>query len=84
MRHANNAVYVDWLEETLIAAGLGSAIETIPRSYGLEYLAAAALGARLEARAWREEDATIRFRVVNADGRDVLRAAVGGRPVAGA
>lgn len=42
--HVNNAVYVDWLEEALEDAGWGAAIEHLPRSYRLEYLASAARG----------------------------------------
>jgi acyl-CoA thioesterase FadM len=40
--HVNNAVYVDWLEEALEAAGWVEAIEALPRTWRLEYLASAA------------------------------------------
>lgn len=42
--HVNNAVYLDWLEEALEAAGWRAATEGLPRSYRLEYLASAARG----------------------------------------
>jgi acyl-ACP thioesterase len=42
--HVNNAVYVDWVEEALEAAGWGEAITAQPRTYRLEYLASAARG----------------------------------------
>ena len=37
MRHANNAVYVDWLEESLIDEGLRNVVEAIPRTYRLRF-----------------------------------------------
>jgi len=42
--HVNNAVYVDWLEEAVEAAGWRSANEALPRSCRLEYLSSAARG----------------------------------------
>jgi len=71
--HVNNAVYLDWLEESLESAGWTSAIETLPRSYRLEYLVSAARADRVEvalhggAGAWA---ATIR----RADGIELVRA----------
>jgi acyl-CoA thioesterase FadM len=77
MRHANNAVYVDWLEELMIEAGLAPAIDAVPRTYRLEYLAAAALGATARAAAWSDPASDrIHFRLADAAGRDVLRAEV--------
>jgi len=46
--HVNNAVYVDWLEEALEAAGWREAPSALPRSYRLEYLASAARGDAVE------------------------------------
>src|SRR5262245_57032989 len=37
MGHANNAIYLDWLEESLAAAGAGPAIATTPRRYRAEF-----------------------------------------------
>jgi acyl-CoA thioesterase FadM len=74
MRHANNAVYVDWLEECLIDAGLGGPVDAIPRTYRLEYLAAAPLGARVRAILWALPGGGARLRLVDTEGRDVLRA----------
>ena len=45
--HVNNAVYVDWLEEALEAAGWNTATDALPRSYRLEYLASAGRGDRV-------------------------------------
>jgi acyl-ACP thioesterase len=42
--HVNNAVYLDWLEEALAAAGWAPASATLPSSTRLEYLASAERG----------------------------------------
>lgn len=71
--HVNNAVYVDWLEEALDAAGWRGASTALPRSYRLEYLASAAAGDRVEVglRGSAEEWlATVR----RSDGGDLVRA----------
>jgi acyl-CoA thioesterase FadM len=52
MAHANNAAYIDWLEETVAAGAGGEALAAMPRRYRLEYLAAAAPGADLVAACW--------------------------------
>ena len=54
MNHVNNAVYVDYLEEAILAAGGGDVLGRIPRRYQVEYLAPAPAGARLESVAWPE------------------------------
>jgi acyl-ACP thioesterase len=59
MDHANNAVYLDWLEEALLRFARGDGEPTlaaVPRRYQLEYAAAADAGALLEDAAWREGD----------------------------
>jgi acyl-ACP thioesterase len=71
--HVNNAVYLDWLEEALEAAGWRDASEALPRSYRLEYLASAARGDGVTValhggpHAWT---ATVR----RSDGSDLVRA----------
>jgi acyl-CoA thioesterase FadM len=52
MAHANNATYVDWLEETIAAAGGAAILSILPRRYRLEYLAAAAPCADLLSVCW--------------------------------
>ena len=57
MAHANNAVYADWLEEAVIAAGDEPAVRTIPRLARLEYARAAEpgvdlIGERMAGRGW--------------------------------
>lgn len=61
--HANNAVYLDWLEETVAAAGGGADLDVRTRRYRLEYLAPAAVGTELWAVAWRTDERTWRHRV---------------------
>ena len=51
MGHVNNAVYVDWLDETIDLAR-PAAIVDVPRRYRLEYRAAAAPGDILVSVAW--------------------------------
>jgi len=54
MGHVNNAAYVDYLEEALLAAGgdAAAAIAATPRAVRLEYLVAASPGAALDGAAW--------------------------------
>jgi acyl-CoA thioester hydrolase len=76
MDHVNNAVYVDWLEDSVIAAGdegSGAAsTEHVPRRYRLEYAAAAAPDAELETETWRDGEGWAHR--TTAGGADVLRA----------
>jgi acyl-ACP thioesterase len=81
MGHVNNAAYVDYLEETLLAAGGGAA--TVPtaigRSLRLEYLAPASPGSELRATAWPEPfDALPGYgwRLGDTAGRDLAHARV--------
>jgi acyl-ACP thioesterase len=56
--HANNAVYLDWLEEAILAAdrdGAGTTLASFPRTYRVEYALAVEAGAELESVAWRDE-----------------------------
>jgi acyl-CoA thioester hydrolase len=79
MDHVNNAVYVDWLEDAVIAAGAadGSGAGSIgrtPRRYRLEYAAAAAPDVELETETWRDGDGWAHR--TTAAGADVLRARI--------
>jgi acyl-CoA thioesterase FadM len=55
MAHANNAVYVDWMEEAVRDDGGAPLLATLPRTYRLEYLASAAPAQELLAEAWTED-----------------------------
>jgi acyl-CoA thioester hydrolase len=76
MDHVNNAVYVDWLEESVLAAGTdgrgAKSIARIPRRYRLEYAAAAPPGMELETETW--PDGAGWAHRTTASGADVLRA----------
>jgi len=73
MAHVNNAVYADWIDEAVIAAGDPGAVGAIPRAMRLEYALAAEPGATLEGRAWTDV-AGWSFRLADAAGAEMLRA----------
>ena len=73
MDHVNNAVYADWLDEAVIAAGDRSATRAIPRRARLEYAAPAAAGSEVSSDAWPELDGWS-MRLRDAAGHDLLRA----------
>jgi acyl-ACP thioesterase len=56
MDHVNNAVYLDWFEESILAAEPGDAalLGGLPRVYRLEYAASAEPGSTVEAATWRD------------------------------
>lgn len=66
MAHANNAVYLDWLEEAILAAG-GSIGGPGPRRYRMEFALAVGAGEELDGAAWRD-DAGWSYRLAGADG----------------
>jgi acyl-ACP thioesterase len=81
MDHVNNAVYLDWLEEAVLAAasvaGEPARLGAVPRRYRLEYTAAADAGMTLTDAAWRGPDGGWSYRITGDDGQEVFRAAVG-------
>jgi acyl-ACP thioesterase len=84
MAHVNNAVYLDWLEEAVLAAaGMrreAANLDAIPRRYRLEYAAAADAGMAVGDAAWRD-DGSWSYRLTATDGPELFRAAVG--PIGG-
>lgn len=52
MGHVNHAVYLDWMEESMAAAGGQSDLGQLPRRYRIEYERPAELGAELRATTW--------------------------------
>jgi acyl-CoA thioesterase FadM len=78
MDHVNNAVYADWLDEAVLAAGAATAVRAIPRLARLEYARAAEPEATLVAEAWRD-GAVWSCRITDADG-ELLRASLGPGP----
>ena len=73
MAHVNNAVYADWIDEAVIAAGDPGAVGAIPRTMRLEYALAAEPGATLEGQAWTDV-AGWSFRLADGTGAEMLRA----------
>ena len=76
MVHANNATYLDWLDEALRDGPSADVLSHLPRVYRLEYLLQAALGAELVGAGWGAGDGSIRYHLLDANGRDIFRAEV--------
>ena len=73
MVHVNNAVYADWLDEAVLAAGGSDAVRAIPRLARLEYVRAAEPGELLEIAVWPAAGGWS-CRVAETGGADRLRA----------
>jgi acyl-CoA thioesterase FadM len=80
--HANHAAYLDWLEEAVRAMPGGQAgLTTLPRTYRLEYVAAAMPGMELVGAAWPgEADGGADYRLAS-EGADLFRATIRGASV---
>jgi acyl-ACP thioesterase len=74
MDHVNNAVYADWLDEQVIAAGGLAEVRAIPRLARLEYARAAEAGSSVETFTWREADTGWSCRIADSAGTELLRA----------
>ena len=74
MNHANNSVYLDWLDEAVAAAGAAGdeATAAIPRRYRMEYLRPAEPGSALVSTAWPVGPGWA-YRLADEDGADLLR-----------
>jgi len=86
MDHANNAVYLDWLEESIIAtadpAAARRATTDLPRRYRMEYALAVEAGAELDDAAWPDETGWS-YRLAGVDGgADRFRARLATGPAA--
>jgi acyl-ACP thioesterase len=80
MDHVNNAVYADWLDEQVIAAGGLADVRAIPRLARLEYARAAEAGSSVEAVTWGEGGGGWSCRIADTDGTELLRARLEPRP----
>jgi acyl-CoA thioesterase FadM len=74
MNHANNGVYLDWLDEAVAAAGPAgeAAVAALPRTYRLEYLRPATSGAALVSAAWPDGTGWA-YRLADGTAADCLR-----------
>lgn len=73
--HVNNSVYIDYLEETLEAAGQSELLAATPRRYEVEFLAAAERGDDLVGGVWPLREGWA-YRLSRADGTELFRARV--------
>lgn len=74
--HVNNAVYADWLEERVMAAGGPAAIEltrALPRTMRLEYARPADRGMVVTGQTWADPGGGWWCRCAGPDGKDLLR-----------
>jgi acyl-CoA thioesterase FadM len=72
MGHANNAAYVDWIEEGLGALGLGRELAALPRGCRLEYRTSAAPGDEIAISAWLDGERW-QVRITRDDGVEFAR-----------
>ena len=82
MGHVNNAVYLDYLDEAVAAAGGGNAVAALPRRYALEHVGSATAGDDLVALAWQTDEGWTHRLQRASDGAVLLRGtlATDGRP----
>jgi acyl-ACP thioesterase len=73
MDHVNNAVYADWLDEAVVAAGDEAGIRRLPRIARLDYARSAEPAADLSGLAW-SADGGWSYRVSDRGGAELLRA----------
>lgn len=77
MAHVNNAVYLDWFEESIaLADPSASASRSLPRRIRLEYVGSAEPDADLVATTWHD-DARWAFRLETAAGQPLVKATLG-------
>ena len=86
MDHANNAVYLDWLEESIVATAdpvaARRATTELPRRYRMEYALVVEAGAELDDAAW-PDDSGWSYRLAGVDGgADRFRARLATGPAA--
>ena len=78
MGHANHAVYADWVEEVVVAAGGQAAVEGVPRTMALEFVRSATAGMVVASATWRLPDGAWACRLTDPTGAELLRARVAG------
>jgi acyl-ACP thioesterase len=82
MNHVNNAVYADWMDEAILAAGGEREVRHVPRLARLEFARPAERAAALMATAWPDDGDSWSYRLADGAGTELLRArlacAIGG------
>jgi acyl-ACP thioesterase len=73
--HVNNSVYIEYLEESLEAAGEGPLLTATPRRYEIDFVAAAERGNSLIGRTWPLDQGWA-YRLSRDDGTELFRAKV--------
>ena len=73
MGHFNNAAYIDYLEEHLVAVDRRGETRHRPRRYRLEFAASAQAGMALRGRGWDDERGWC-YLLTDAEGHELLRA----------
>lgn len=73
MAHVNNAAYLDFLDEHLLAGSAAHPTLDVPRRYRAEFISSAEPGAELVGRGWQGETCWF-YRLEGSGPRDMLRA----------
>lgn len=81
MEHANNAVYLDLLDDAVVRAGGAASVGAHPRTYDLQYNAAAPVSVDLRDLAWHE-DGLWHYRLEAAGGDLLLHGRLAGAALA--
>jgi len=76
--HANHAVYADWVEEAVVAAGGEAAVTAVPRTTALEFVRSAAAGMAVTSATWRQPDGAWACLLTEPSGAELLRARLTG------
>jgi acyl-CoA thioesterase FadM len=74
--HANHAVYADWVEEAVVAAGGEAAVGAVPRAMDLEFVRSATPDMAVTSATWRLPDGAWACRLTDPSGAELLRARV--------
>ena len=74
--HANHAVYADWVEEAVAAAGGEGVIAAVPRTMDLEFVRSATAAMAVTSATWRLPDGAWACRLTDPSGAELLRARV--------
>ena len=79
MGHANHAVYADWVEEAVVAAGGEAAAAAVPRTMALEFVRSATADMAVTSTTWRLPDGSWACRLTDPSGAELLRARLASR-----